>query len=67
MAGNVDCDRRRHGGQDGCRPDKVSAHQALLREAYVRYASGRTEPFVDVDDIAGGSRLDQGREIPRRT
>jgi len=65
MAGNVGCGRRRHGGQDGCRRDKVSAHLALLSEAYVRYASGRTEPFVD--DIAGGSRLDQGREIPRRT
>ena len=67
MAGNVGSGRRRHGGQDGCRRDKVSAYLALLSEAYVRYASGRTEPFVDVDDITGGSRLDQCREIPRRT
>jgi uncharacterized protein (TIGR03083 family) len=34
---------------------EVAAHVALGTEAYVRYATGDGEPFVDVSDIAGGS------------
>jgi uncharacterized protein (TIGR03083 family) len=33
----------------------VAAHVALGTEAYVGYAQGVDEPFVDVSDIAGGS------------
>jgi uncharacterized protein (TIGR03083 family) len=33
----------------------VAAHLVAGTEAYVRYATGGSEPFVDVSDIAGGS------------
>ena len=33
----------------------VAAHLALGTEAYITYARGVTEPFVDVSGIAGGS------------
>jgi uncharacterized protein (TIGR03083 family) len=33
----------------------AAAHVALGTEAYLGYAHGRTEPWVDVSDIAGGS------------
>lgn len=33
----------------------VAAHLVLGTEAYLTYLDGRTEPFVDVSDIAGGS------------
>jgi uncharacterized protein (TIGR03083 family) len=33
----------------------VTAHLTLGTEAYLGYARGRAEPFVDVSDIAGGS------------
>ena len=33
----------------------AAAHVALGTEAYVGYAHGTTEPWVDVSDIAGGS------------
>jgi uncharacterized protein (TIGR03083 family) len=34
---------------------EVATHLAAGTEAYVRYATGGSEPFVDVSDIAGGS------------
>ena len=34
---------------------EAAAHVALGTEAYLGYAHGRTEPWVDVSDIAGGS------------
>jgi uncharacterized protein (TIGR03083 family) len=34
---------------------EVAAHVAVATEVYTEYARGRTEAFVDVDDIAGGS------------
>ena len=33
----------------------LAAHLAVGAEIYVEYANGRTDPFVDVSDIAGGS------------
>jgi uncharacterized protein (TIGR03083 family) len=33
----------------------IAAHLALGTEAYLGYARGRAEPFVDVSDVAGGS------------
>src|SRR4029079_8987790 len=41
----------------------AAAHVALGTEAYVGYAHGTTEPWVDVSDIAGGSlaRSNSGR------
>ena len=41
----------------------AAAHVALGTEAYVGYAHGTTEPWVDVSDIAGGSlaRSNAGR------
>jgi len=33
----------------------VAVHIALGTESYVDYVSGRTEPFLDVSDIAGGT------------
>ena len=41
----------------------VAAHVALGSEAYVGYATGGTEAWVDISDIAGGSlaRSNEGR------
>jgi len=41
----------------------VAAHLALGTEAYLGYATGDTDPFVDVSDVAGGSltRTSQAR------
>ena len=34
---------------------EVAVHVAVATEAYIDYARGKTEAFVDVSDIAGGS------------